>query len=51
VWIVGVTGAGLGLASLLLSDYVGAFDPVWAWLAMVWGVVFVAVGQFRRGSA
>jgi hypothetical protein len=51
VWIVGVTGAGLGLASLLLSDYVGAFDPVWAWLALVWGVVFVAVGQFRRGSA
>ena len=51
VWIVGVTGAGLGLASLLLPDYVGAFDPAWAWLALVWGVVFVAVGQFRRGSA
>ncbi|HJY31351.1 MAG TPA: hypothetical protein VJ573_00500 [Actinomycetota bacterium] len=51
VWIVGVTGAGLGLASLLLSDYVGAFDPVWAWLALAWGVVFVAVAQPRRGSA
>jgi len=51
VWIVGVTGAGLGLASLLLPDYVGAFDPVWAWLALAWGVVFVAVGQPRRGSA
>ncbi len=51
VWIVGVTGAGLGLASLLLSDYVGAFDPVWAWLALLWGVVFVAVGQPRRGAA
>ena len=51
VWIVGVTGAGLGLASLLLSDYVGAFDPVWASLALVWGVVVVAVGQFRRGSS
>ena len=51
VWIVGVTGAGLGLASLLLSDYVGAFDPVWAWLALAWGIVFVAVGQPRRGSA
>jgi hypothetical protein len=51
VWIVGVTGAGLGLASLLLSDYVGAFDPVWAWLALVWGVVFLAVGLLRRGSA
>jgi hypothetical protein len=51
VWIVGVTGAGLGLASLLLSDYVGAFDPVWASLALVWGVVVVAVGQFGRGSS
>jgi len=51
VWIVGVTGAGLGLASLVLSDYVSAFDPVWAWLALAWGVVFVAVGQPRRGSA
>ena len=51
VWIVGVTGAGLGLASLLLSDYVGAFDPVWAWVALAWGVVFVVVGQLRRGSA
>jgi hypothetical protein len=51
VWIVGVTGAGLGLASLLLSDYVGAFDPVWAWLALAWGIAFVAVGQPRRGSA
>jgi hypothetical protein len=51
VWIVGVTGVGLGLASLLLSDYVGAFDPVWAWLALVWGVVFLAVGLLRRGSA
>ncbi|HEX5626720.1 MAG TPA: hypothetical protein VFY08_01735 [Actinomycetota bacterium] len=51
VWIVGVTGAGLGLASLLLSDYVGAFDPAWAWLALAWGIVFVAVGQPRRGSA
>lgn len=50
VWIVGVTGAGLGLASLLLSDYVGAFDPVWAWLTLAWGVAFLAVGQARRGS-
>jgi hypothetical protein len=51
VWIVGVTGAGLGLASLLLSDYVGAFDPLWAWLALAWGAVFVVAGQPRRGSA
>jgi len=24
---------------------------VWAWLALAWGVVFVAVGRPRRGSA
>lgn len=51
VWIVGVTGAGLGLASLTLSDYAGAFDPVWAWLTLAWGVAFLAVGAFRRGSS
>jgi hypothetical protein len=45
VWIVGVTGAGLGLASLLLSDYTGAFDSVWAWLALAWGIAFIAFAQ------
>ena len=50
-WIVGVTGAGLGLASLLLSDYAGAFEPVWAWLTLAWGVALVAVAQLRREAA
>ena len=51
VWIVGVAGAGLGLASLLLSDYTGAFETVWAWLTLAWGVALVAVAQLRREAA
>jgi hypothetical protein len=51
VWIVGVTGAGLGLGSLLLSDYPGAFETVWAWLTLAWGVTLVAVAQLRREAA
>jgi hypothetical protein len=50
-WIVGVTGAGLGLASLLLSDYPGAFEAVWSWLTLAWGVALVAVAQLRREAA
>jgi hypothetical protein len=42
VWIVGLSSAGLGLSSLLLSDYVGAFDPLWAWLLIGWAAVYVA---------
>jgi hypothetical protein len=44
-WIVGVTGAGLGLASLALSDYTGAFDPSWAWLTLVWALAIVAFAE------
>jgi hypothetical protein len=51
VWIVGVTAAGLGLGSLLLSDYPGAFETVWAWLTLAWGVALVAVAQLRREAA
>ena len=41
-WIVGVAAAGLAISSLALSDYVSAFDPVWAWLLLGWAVVYVA---------
>jgi hypothetical protein len=43
--IVGVTGTGLGLASLLLSDYPGAFDPLWSWLTLAWGLAVLALAQ------
>ena len=44
-WIVGVTGAGLGLVSLALSDYPGAFDPLWSWLTLGWGLAIIAVAR------
>lgn len=47
--IAGASGAGLGLASLLLSDHVGAFDALWAWLALAWGVAMVALAELERG--
>lgn len=49
-WIVGVTGAGLGISSLALSDHVGAFDPLWAWLAIAWGVAVIASAEVRRSG-
>ncbi|HJY31398.1 MAG TPA: hypothetical protein VJ573_00735 [Actinomycetota bacterium] len=50
-WIVGVTGAALGAASLLLSDYPGAFETAWAWLTLAWGVALVVLAQLRRETA
>lgn len=44
-WIVGIDGIGLGLASLLLSDHVGTFEPLWAWLALAWGLAVVALAR------
>ncbi len=46
-WIVGLVGAGLGIASLVLSDHVGAFDAVWAWLAIAWGVAIVSLVELQ----
>ena len=46
-WIVGVVGAGLGVASLVLRDRPGAFDTLWAWLALAWGVALVGLAEFR----
>jgi len=50
VWIVGLTGAGLGLGSLLLR-YPGAFGTAWAWLTLAWGVALVAGAQLHREAA
>jgi hypothetical protein len=47
-WIVGAVAAGLGLSSLMLSDHPSAFDPVWSWLALAWGIAVVAVAQLTR---
>lgn len=50
-WIVGAVAASLGLSSLLLSDYPSAFEPVWSWLALAWGIAVVAVAQLTREPA
>jgi hypothetical protein len=41
-WLVGVSAALIAVASLVLSDHDGAFDPLWAWLALAWGVALLA---------
>jgi hypothetical protein len=46
-WIVGLVGAGLGIASLALGDHVGALDALWAWLALAWGVALIGVSELR----
>jgi hypothetical protein len=51
VVIVAATGVGLGLASLLLSDYPGAFDPVWSWLTLAWGLAVIGVAQLAGRRA
>jgi len=51
-WIVGLTALGLGVVSLLLSDYAGAFDPVWAWLLIAWAIAITELAERaarRRG--
>ncbi len=44
-WLVGLTAAGLGLGSLLLSDHLGVFDAPWARLAFTWGIVLVVLAE------
>jgi hypothetical protein len=50
-WLVGISAVMIGGGSLLLSDYAGAFDAVWAWLTLAWGIAVIAVVEFRRGVA
>ena len=51
LWAAGLLGAYLGVLSLAFASEASAATPVWAGLAVLWGVAFVAVGEFgRRGS-
>jgi hypothetical protein len=43
--LVGVAGVVVGGGSLLLSDHVGALEPLWAWLALAWGVGMIAASR------
>jgi hypothetical protein len=40
-WLAGASMAILGIGSIAYPDHVSAFDSVWAWLALAWGVAFL----------
>ena len=44
-WIVGATALGLGVVALVLSDYPGAFEPIWAWLLIVWAIAITELAE------
>jgi Mn2+/Fe2+ NRAMP family transporter len=50
-WLVGIAALMIGIGSLLLSDYAGALDAMWAWLTLAWGIAVIAVVELRRGVA
>ena len=50
-WLVGISSLLLGGGSLVLSDYAGAFDALWAWLTLAWGIAVIAVVEFRLAAA
>jgi hypothetical protein len=39
---VGIAAVMIAVGSLLLSDYAGAFDALWAWLTLAWGAAIIA---------
>jgi hypothetical protein len=51
-WLVGVAAVLIGAGSLALPDYAGAFDTLWAWLTLAWGLVVIALAEtgMRRGT-
>jgi hypothetical protein len=53
-WLAGAAMTILGVASIAYSDHVSAFDTLWAWLAVAWGVAFLGltwVGERDRTEA
>jgi len=46
-WIAGISGGLMGLISLAFSDRVSAFDTPWAWLALLWGIAFIATSELE----
>ncbi|HJS26667.1 MAG TPA: hypothetical protein VJ913_06035 [Actinomycetota bacterium] len=42
-WLAGAAMTILGVASIAYPDHVSVFDPVWAWLALAWGVAFIGL--------
>ncbi len=51
-WVAGSLPASLGLASLLFPDVESSLEALWAILAIVWGIAYVARAELsRRGGA
>jgi hypothetical protein len=50
-WLVGVSAVMIGGGSLLLSDYPGAFDPVWAGLTIGLGMAVVIYAEAAASPA
>ena len=46
-WTAGVALAVLGAASLLFPGYASALETIWAWPALVGGLVFIGVGEWE----
>jgi hypothetical protein len=51
-WLVGASAVLIGAGSLALADYPGAFDALWAWLTLAWGLAVIALAEtgIRRGT-
>jgi hypothetical protein len=49
-WVGGILPAFLGLASLVYPELDSSLERSWAWLAIAWGVGFVAVSTLTSSS-
>jgi hypothetical protein len=47
-WVAGVLPALFGLTSVIYPDNSSSLDLVWAFVAIAWGVVFVAVAEVTK---
>jgi hypothetical protein len=45
-WLTGVSMATIALGSLGYGDHASALETPWAWLALAWGIAYVAVAEF-----
>jgi hypothetical protein len=48
-WLVGLSAVLIGAGSLALADYAGAFDALWAWLTLAWGLAVIALAETGLG--
>lgn len=46
-WLAGFGTALFGLISLVYPDHTSAMESPWTWLAILWGIAFVALAEMR----